>query len=94
MNTAKVLLRKSYCGIIFIFLLSALAVDAAESMKTSDAVQDVKTDTKKSVRTLKRHGRKAVGTDSAAKDVKDKVSDVQDDLEGSAHKVKNRMKIK
>ena len=47
---------------------------------------DAGTGTKKMVRTGKRKVRKAMGTDTVGKDIRDKVQDVGDDIDGARKK--------
>ncbi len=65
------------------------ADDNTISKQTADKIDDAKTDTTKSVRKLKRTARKATGTDTAVKDVKDKASDVGDDAKNTVNKATN-----
>jgi len=73
--------------------LTGHSVKAAESADTkiSNASEDVKADAKKSARSMKRAGRKITGTDTAAKDTKDKLNDTKDNVERDVKKTKNKI---
>ncbi len=65
------------------------AEDAETSIKNTAI--DAKTNTKKEFRKVKRTVRKAVGNDTAGKDIKDKANDIGDDLKGAKQKAKNKV---
>jgi hypothetical protein len=58
--------------------------------KVQDAAGDASAKTKKVVRKGKQKVRKAVGTDTMGKDIKDKVNDVGDDVSNEANKAKRK----
>jgi len=64
----------------------AMASDNVET-QIQDAGTDVKTATKKAVRTIKRGIRKATGHDTAKEDAVDHVNDSIDHVEGSLEKI-------
>ena len=64
--------------------------DDAETQAKNKA-EDVKTDTKKTVRKGKKQVRKATGTDTTAKDAKDTANDAKDDAADAATKMKNEV---
>lgn len=86
-------------GIVGVMLASTLALGLAAAPfahaedfgnKAADATGDVKTQTKKSVRTAKRNVRKATGNDSAVKDARDSVNDAGDQMQNDAAKAKRK----
>lgn len=73
-------------------LVHSTPVMAEDSAKTQmeNTASDVKTDTKKGARKMKRKGRKAMGKDSMGKDINDGVKDAHDDIENKTDKMKNK----
>jgi hypothetical protein len=68
---------------------SAKADDSAMT-KTENAASDAKTATKKTARKGARKVRKAAGTDTAGKDMKDSANNAKDSMDNSAQKMKNK----
>ncbi len=64
----------------------AHADDTTTTEKVENKAGDVKTGAKKDGRAMKRKARKATGTDTAGKDVKDKANDVKDDANNAVDK--------
>jgi hypothetical protein len=87
----KMLMLGLILGAAILSSRSQVAV-AEESVgdKMQDAAGDAKTDMKKAGRGLKQTGRKAVGKDNIAKDAKDKMNDVGDDVSNGAEKAKRK----
>jgi len=68
----------------------AQAEDSATT-KVENTASDAKTDTKKSVRKMKRKTRKAAGTDTVGKDLKDSANDAKDNMQNTTDKTKNKI---
>ena len=66
--------------------------DEGVTDKVKDSATDTKRDVRKGVRKVKRKFRKAAGTDTVGKDVKDKVHDVGDDLDAASQKTERKLK--
>jgi hypothetical protein len=69
---------------------SAKADDSAMT-KTENAASDAKTTTKKTARKSARKVRKATGTDTVGKDMKDSANDAKDNVNNSTQKMKNKV---
>jgi len=80
-------------GLLALATVSAPPARAEESVgdKARDSAADTKRDVKKGVRKIKQRVRKATGTDSTGKDIKDKVNDVGDDFDAAADKTKRKL---
>lgn len=76
-----------------LLILSASPVRADDSAATAvkNDASDAKTSVKKNWRKGKRKARKAAGTDTVGKDVKDSTNDVGDDVNNAAKKTKNKI---
>ena len=93
-TTAAILSGFLFCGSMVTGLFSKMAnlahADETLGDKVQDAGTDVKRDTKKSVRGMKRSGRKATGNDNVLKDGKDALNDAGDNIEAGAKKAKRK----
>jgi hypothetical protein len=77
-------------GVLVLSVASfAFAEDRVET-KVKNAAEDTSTDVKKSVRKAKRGVRKALGTDTKAKEAKDGVEDRKDELNSTVNKIQNK----
>ena len=78
---------------VLLALAHFVSAQADESANTTikNSSEDVKASTKKTVRNIKRKTRKAAGTDTAGKDIKDSVNDAGDDINKNAKKTKNKI---
>ena len=72
-------------------LNSVVHAEESASDHVKDAGTDLKKDSQKSMRKMKRHGRKATGNDNVGKDAKDKVNDAADDINATATKTKRKL---
>jgi hypothetical protein len=68
--------------------VKARAEDTTTTMQNK--AEDVKADSKKGMRKMKRKGRKAMGTDTAGKDMKDAANDMGDDMHAAGQKIKHK----
>jgi hypothetical protein len=77
----------------FVLATSVLFTHADESVggKVQDAAGDASTSAKKTTRKAKQKVRKATGTDTVGKDVKDKANDVADDVSNTAKKTDRKL---
>ena len=91
-------IKSIFLGTLVIFAASSSALiskivtaDDTTETKVNNAGEDAKKDLKKTVRTIQRKGRKAVGSDSVFKDAQDKMDDTKDNVNNKADKMKNKM---
>ena len=64
--------------------------DDSATTKVENTASDAKTDTKKAARKGARKVRKAAGTDTAGKDIKDSANNTKDDVNNTTQKMKNK----
>jgi hypothetical protein len=87
----KFIVTFGLAGIISSTSILFLHADESVGGKVQDATGDATTSAKKTTRTAKRKVRKATGTDTVGKDMKDKVNDAGDDISNSAKKTGNKI---
>lgn len=72
------------------FLLQQTWADESLTDKVQNTGTDMKRDTKKGVRKMKRKARKAAGKDTVGKDIKDGVNDLGDNIDAGVTKAKRK----
>ena len=72
------------------FLLHQSFADESTTEKVQNTGTDIKRDTKKNVRKMKRRIRKATGNDTVGKDIKDGANDLGDTIDAAATKAKRK----
>ena len=89
MQKVKILLITLFMGILPLSFVTKLAqADDTAGSRVNDSAQDVRRDTKKSVRSGKREVRKATGNNTVIDSAKDKVNDAKDNVQAEKEKTK------
>ncbi len=87
MNITKIL---TATVVVVGFTAANAFAEETTTNKVKDQVGDAKVSAKKAYRSTKRSVRKATGTDSAAKDLKDVGGDMHDSISNGADKMKHK----
>jgi hypothetical protein len=93
MNTLVRLMSLTILAVALVTIhATPVRADDSATTKIENGASDAKTSTKKGVRKAKRKMRKAAGTDTVGKDIKDSANDTKDNMENAKDKTENKLK--